>query len=564
MAEPLQPLEASVEEITMTSFSIVRWISALDKKTKANELIASNQAPLVSIIVTTYKTPEDFLVATLESILSQTYTNWEACIVDDGSQEGRLEEILNEYARHDPRIHVKVNKSNYGISAATNSAITLAKGQYLAFLDHDDELMPDAIELCVRQLICDDSDAVYTDQVTVDPTGSILHQFHKPDWSPEYFRHVMYVGHLLVVRHEIVKQIGGFLSKYDGVQDYEFFLRLTEKTARISHVAKVLYKWKAIPGSLATATDAKIGISDLQAEAVKAHLDRCGIEGIAVPHKQFAHRCRVIPQLKHHPKVSIIIPTKDQPKLIEQCLASIFQKTTYPAFEVVIIDTGTTDEDALKTLSSYPVKVLKYSGLFNFSAACNLGAKHAAGDIFLFLNNDTEVISGNWLENLALHFIEKDVGVVGALMLYPNGGVQHAGVVIGARGTADHVMRHFPAESDGYAGSLSCPREVSAVTGACLSIRREIFSQVGGFSELYGTHYQDVDLCLKVRQLQYRCIFTPEAKLVHHESPSRGSRYDFLDRLLFIDSWKETIAQGDQYYSRFFSLQDLDYSAAGK
>jgi GT2 family glycosyltransferase len=370
----------------------------------------------------------------------------------------------------------------------------------------------------------------------------------------------MYVGHMLVVRRSLANRLGGFRREFDGVQDFEFMLRLGEATPAVAHLPEVLYHWRAIDGSLAAASDAKHGIDGLQAGAVQAHLDRLGIPATATAHPRFRHRCVVSPKLARFPRVSIVIPTKDQPGHIGGCLASIFAKTRYPDFEVVVVDNGTTDERAAAMLRAHPVRVVPFTSSFNFSAASNAGAAAATGEVLVFLNNDTTVISSDWLEHLVFHLVAADVGAVGPLLLYPDGSVQHAGVVLGARGTADHVMRRFPADADGYAGSLSCPREVSAVTGACLAIRRDAFVRVGGWNELYATHYQDVDLCLRLRRAGLRIIFTPDARLTHHESPSRGDRYDLLDRLLLIDTWKDELAAGDSAYPAACSLERLDYS----
>jgi GT2 family glycosyltransferase len=323
----------------------------------------------------------------------------------------------------------------------------------------------------------------------------------------------------------------------------------------------VLYHWHAVDGSIAASTTAKVGIADKQVRAVQSYLDRNAISAIATKHPTLPHRCRIKPVLNDYPRVTIIIPSKDQADIIKVCLDSIYNKTTYPNFEVIVVDSGTTQPEALEVLASHPVRVVPLERQFNFSAACNLGAKMASGAILVFLNNDTEVITEDWLEHLVFHLTAEDVGAVGPLLLYPDGKVQHAGVVLGARGTADHVMRHFPADSDGYAGSLSCPHEVSAVTGACLAVKKSTFLEIEEFSELYVTHYQDVDLCLKLRQRSLRCIFTPEARLFHHESLSRGQNsYDFLDRLLLIDSWREVLSTSDPYYPKQFSIDRLDYS----
>lgn len=517
-------------------------------------------APMISLLVPVFDPPAEILESMIASVLAQMSSRWQLVLVDDASRAAYVAEILARHAAGDPRITVHRRDTNGGIAAATNDALARATGEFVAFLDHDDLLAPDAVGRCADALAAGDIDVLYTDQDTIDARGRPVHVFHKPDWSPEYLRHVMYVGHLLVVRHRIAERLGGLDSAFDGVQDFEFALRLGEATPRIAHLPEVLYHWRAVRGSVAASSGAKRGIDELQARAVQAHLDRCGIAARAAPHPRLAHRCVVTPRPAAGPRVSVVIPSRDRPDLIGPCLRSIFEHTAWPDVEVVVVDTGTTDERALAIYREHPVRVVEQPGPFNFSAANNRGAAVATGEILVFLNNDTTVVSPDWLGHLAFHLAAADVGAVGPLLVYPDGGVQHAGVVLGARGTADHVMRRFPADADGHAGSLSCPREVSAVTGACLAIRRDTLTRVGGWNELFATHYQDVDLCLRLRRAGLRCLFTPDVRLVHHESPSRGSRYDMLDRLLLLDTWGDVLAAGDSFYPAACSLDRLDYS----
>ncbi|HUJ25941.1 MAG TPA: glycosyltransferase family 2 protein, partial [Myxococcales bacterium] len=304
----------------------------------------------------------------------------------------------------------------------------------------------------------------------------------------------------------------------------------------------------------------KSGITGLQAAAVNAHLQRVGIGARAEPHPRFEHRVLLKPEPAAAPLVSIVIPTKDAPHHITRCLESIFAKSTYPSFEVVVVDNGTTDPRALEALRKHPVKVVPFAQKFNFSMANNLGVAQSRGEIVILLNNDTEVIDADWMQTIVFQLLQPGVGAVGPLLLYPDGSVQHAGVVLGFRGTADHVMRNFPSDSDGYFGSLSCAREVSAVTAACLAMRRADYDAVGGFVDHYATHYQDVDLCLRIRAMGKRIIHTPRARLYHHEGGSRGSAYDHLDRALLVDCWGEVIDRGDPYYNPHFTLERHDYS----
>ncbi len=515
--------------------------------------------PLISVVMPTYNTPEPYLRAALESVRNQLYEHWELCVIDDASTQPHVRRTLQAFAAQDSRIRPIFRAVNGNISAATNEALAAARGEFVALLDHDDELTENALFEIALALDEDPSlDLIYTDHDKKDESGRCVEPHFKPDWSPEYFRGVMYVGHLLCVRRALLAAIGGFRSAYDGVQDYEAALRLSERTTRIHHVPKVLYHWRMLPGSFAQATDAKAHCAHLQAGAVSEHLGRLGLSAHA---EDFAggHRARIVPAPRTTwPKVSIIIPTKDAPDYLERCLESIFRRSSYPNFECVLGDNGTTHPRALALMRQYACVRVDCTGPFNFSRVNNRCVEVAEGDFLLFLNNDTEVITPDWIEQL-LYFAEQpDVGAVGALLLYPDQTVQHAGVILGPRGTADHLMRGFPRAVDGYAGSLVASREVSAVTAACLMVKRTLFEEIGGFNEHYFTHYQDVDLCLALRRAGKRNIFTPNAELFHHESVSRKAYYDMIDRNLLLDRWDD-LAGGDPYYNPNFDSEHDDY-----
>jgi GT2 family glycosyltransferase len=516
--------------------------------------------PLVTVLTPVYNTDPKWLARAVESVRRQTYRHWQLVLADDGSTNEPTLEYLRSLAG-DAAIEVLLAEANEGIAAASNRALGAAEGEFVAFLDHDDELDPDALLECVRRLNeRPQTDAIYTDEDKIDRRGALSEPFFKPDWSPELLRGVMYVGHLLVVRRSLVESIGGLDPAFDGVQDFELMLRVSERTGRIEHVPRVLYHWRKLPNSIAASLDAKEGISDLQAAAVNRHLERSGARAFARPNPELPHRVLI-----HHkprprwPRVTVIVPTKDAPAHLGRCLDSIFSRSTYPNFGVLLVDTGTTDAEALRLFDRHPVEVLPFEGPFNFSRVNNVGARHADGDFVVFLNNDTEVQTPEWIEAIVGLAERGGVGAVGPLLLYPNSSVQHAGVVLGLRGTADHIMRGFPASSDGYAGSLSCTREVSAVTAACLLMRRGLFLDLGGFDEHFATHYQDVDLCLRVRRSGARILYTPRAVLRHHEGATRGDHYDHLDRALLLDRWGDTIARGDPYYNASLSLAGADY-----
>ena len=446
-----------------------------------------------------------------------------------------------------------------GISAATNRALDMAQGEYVCFLDHDDLLHPFALE-AMREKLGEGYDVVYSDEDKLDDaTGDLVEPFFKPDWSPEYFRGAMYVGHLLCVRRELALSTR-FDPSFDGVQDFEFMLRLSETGPKIGHIPRILYHWRKTPGSIAEKTDAKPRIGALQERAVNAHLERQNLRARA-EQSTLPHRLKLVPLSREsYPRVSIIIPTRDAPDLLGRCLKSLFEKSSYPNFEVIVMDNESTDEEALRLMKEYPVRRITFPDPFNFSRANNQGAAAATGELLVFLNNDTEVIAEDWLQHLAYYAEQPDVGAAGAVLAYEDRTVQHAGVALGMRGTADHTMRGFPIGVDGYAGSLVCAREVSAVTGACLMIRKSLFEEIGGLNPHFFTAYQDVDLCLRLRARGLRVICTPRAVLLHHESVSRQSYYDMIDRMLLLDQWEAVIERGDPYYNPNLNLERGDYS----
>ncbi|MBE7217442.1 MAG: glycosyltransferase [Caulobacteraceae bacterium] len=524
-------------------------------------------SPLISLVTPLHATPPAFLHACVCSVLHQPYARFELILVDDGSPDPATLRQARSYAAQDPRVRVVARTRNGGVSRASNDGLAAAGGAWTAFLDHDDELTPDALVAVAERLRAEPAlDAVYTDQLKVDVHGRVIDHHFKPDWSPIHALGVMYVGHLLVVRTALARAVGGFDPAFDGVQDYDFLLRLSERTAAIGHIALPLYKWRASPASLAADSDAKAGVDALQRCALAAHLARRGRSWAVEPHPEPRLRQRMVlaPSARTAaPRVSVVIPTRDQGAAVARCLDTLFDLTDHPAFEVLLVDNGTTDPVALEAFERHPARRIGFDQPFNFSRACNAGAAAARGEHLVFLNNDTEVLQADWLRRLQLYLEDPRVGAVGPVLLYPDRTVQHAGVVLGARGTADHVMRRFPAHVDGYAGSLSTAREVSAVTAACLMIPRRLFVGLGGFCADYAAHYQDVDLCLRLRERGLSVICAARPTLVHHESLTRAAGgYDFGDRALLIDRWRERLEAHDPYFSPWLDRQRLDYSLA--
>jgi GT2 family glycosyltransferase len=537
-----------------------RAVDLLSDRFAAHAQLAPSGPPTFSIITPAFNTSARWFAEAGTSLLEQSFANWEWCVVDDESSDRETRKLLNTLANVSPRLHIQ-RIAKGGISAATNAALELATGDFVCFLDHDDVLDSVALELLERHA-GSDCDVIYSDEDKLeDSKGRLVEPFFKPDWSPEYFRGAMYVGHLLCIRRELAHRVR-FDPAFDGVQDFEFMLRVSETGARICHLAEPLYHWRKTRGSIAASSDAKPHITELQAQAVNAHLQRLGLAARAIP-ASVPHRLRIVPAARTStPLISIIIPTKDAPELLGRCLESIMTQTSYSQFELVLIDNETTDAEALQLMKHYPARRVLCDGRFNFSRANNLGAREARGAFLAFLNNDTEVLEPAWLQHLLYYAEQEDVGAVGALLLYPDRTVQHAGIALGMRGTADHVMRRFPATVDGYGGSLVCAREVSAVTAACMMMRKSLFAQIGGFNEHFFTAYQDVDLCLRLRQQNLRIIYTPQAALIHHESTSRKKYYDMVDRMLLLDQWETLIEAGDPYYNRHLDLERGDYSVA--
>lgn len=512
-----------------------------------------------SIITPTYNTKPQWLAEAALSVLEQSFGNWEWCLVDDGSTDRELLRLLEQLGSAHRRVRVAFQE-NAGISAATNRALEMATGKFVCFLDHDDLLASDALAR-MQEKLSGGFDVVYSDEDKLeDASGARVEPFFKPAWSPEYLRGVMYVGHLLCVRCEIAQRVG-FDSTYDGIQDFEFMLRVGESGANIGHLPEVLYHWRKTAGSIAENSDAKSGIDALQVRAVNAHLSRIGLPGRA--ETKLPHRLRIVPFAREkHPRVSIIIPSRDAPEHVGRCLRTLFGNTSYPDFEVIVMDNDTSDPDAVRILAEHPIRRIPFPGKFNFSRANNQGVAAAEGEFIVFLNNDTEIITPGWLQHLLYYAGQQDVGAAGALLVYDDRTVQHGGVALGMRGTADHLMRDFPMGVDGYAGSLACAREVSAVTAACMMMRKSLFHETGGFNERYFTAYQDLDLCLRLRARGLRVVHTPEAVVVHHEWTSRKTYYDMVDRMLLLDQWEPVIEAGDPYYNRNLNLERGDYSPA--
>ena len=484
--------------------------------------------PLFSVIMATYDTPEKYLRAALDSVRSQVYPDWELCIADDASQDPRVRRVLEEYARLDPRIKLTFRTENGHISRASNSALATATGEFVGFLDHDDLITPDALfECAVVANRIPDVDMIYSDEDKIAEDGTLSDPFFKPEWNPDTFLSRMYTCHFGVYRRSLVESLGGLRHEFDGSQDYDLVLRLTEKTGRIHRIPKVLYHWRVHPASTASTADVKPYAAGAAERAITEAIARRGEPGRALEREDAPGTYIVRYEIRDRKKVSVIVPTRNHGDDIDRCLGSIFAKNTYDDFEVVILDNGSDEKSSLQTFERWTktdprVKVVRYDAPFNYPRINNYAASQCDGHYLLFLNNDCEVISADWMEAMVEQAQRPSVGAVGALLLYPDGTIQHAGVIVGLGGVAGHSHKHFPGDAPGYFYTLRAINNVTAVTAACMMVRRSVFEELGGFNEDFAVAFNDVDFCMRLRKAGYRNLYLPHVKLYHFESKSRG------------------------------------------
>ena len=529
--------------------------------------------PLISVVLPVYNTPLPFLRRCIDSVRDQTYQNWELCIADDASPDPRIEECLRAYARDDARIKVVIREENGHISLATNSALAMVTGSHVAFLDHDDELSPDALHQVVLALAeHPQARLLYSDEDKIDADGRRFEPHFKPGWNPELLRSQNYICHLMVVETNLLAQVGVLRAGFEGSQDHDLVLRCTEVLApeQICHIPRILYHWRAIEGSTALGGDQKNYASEAGRRAVSEHLQRIRRPGTVDIVSPGCYRTRLAPAAL--PKVSVVIPTRDRADLLAICTTSVLEKTDYPDFEVVVVDNGSLDPDAralLKALRNTPrVRVLDYPIPFNFSAIVNHGARQAAGDVLCLLNNDTEVINPSWLLELVGRAVQRDAGAVGAMLYYPDNTIQHAGVVLGLGGVAGHVYTRMGRGAPGYMARAWVAQNMSAVTAACMAVRKSVFEEVGGFDEALPVAFNDIDFCLRVLQCGYRNVWTPYAELYHHESASRGSEDSPEKRQRFAAEvhamkWRwGDVLHDDPAYNPNLTLDQGDYGLA--
>jgi GT2 family glycosyltransferase len=554
------------------------WIPRYDRM-RRRDVSAIRQAtarlayqPLLSVIMPVYNSDERWLRMAIGSVENQLYTNWELCIADDHSSDPRVAEVLREIQGREPRLKLHFREVNGHISAASNSALALASGEFVVLLDHDDVLPRHALAAVVHELNRrPDADIIYSDEDRLDETGLRYDPYFKPDWNPELFYSQNLISHLGVYRTAMVRQVGGFREGFEGSQDYEMALRVIEHTqpGRIRHIPLILYHWRAIPGSAALDVDQKSYATDAARLAVQAHFTRTGVQATVEPAPRAAYYHRIRYRLPApRPHVTIIIPTKDRVDLLSRCLGSIVSRSTYGTFDIVIVDNGSTEPESHSYFDQVQhdscVSLQRIDEPFNFSRLNNVAAARARGPLLCFLNNDTEVISADWLEEMVSHAVREGVGAVGAMLYYPNNTMQHAGVVLGLGGIASHAHRGQRRGMPGNYGRAALTQTMSAVTAACMVLRKTAFDAVGGFDETLAVAYNDVDLCLRLGVEGFRNVWTPFAELYHFESISRGDDLQGENRPRFLaesqamrDRWQGLLT-ADPYYNPNLSLTRAD------
>ena len=529
-------------------------------------------SPLISVAVPAYRTPEKFLAQMIDSLLAQTYGNWELCIANGSPEDSAMKKVLEEYTKKDSRIRVSELTENKGIAGNTNAALEMAQGEFVGLLDHDDLLAPNALYEIVRALDEDRNlDAVYTDEDKVTTELDEHFQPHlKPDFNLDLLRSNNYICHFFVVRRSIVQKVGGFCQEFDGAQDHDFIFRCIETAEKVGHIPEILYHWRTHKASTADNPASKMYAFDAGKRAIEAHLKRTGTEGI-VSHTPDLGFFRVKYPVQGQPLVSVIIPNKDEKETLKACIDSIREKTEYPNYEIIIVENNSTTDEIFqyyKELSQDSrIRLLRWKKEFNYSAINNYGVRHANGEYLLFLNNDVTVITPGWIKELLGVCQRPEVGAAGVKLIYPDNTIQHAGCVIGLGGIAGHMFVDMPANRTGYLHKASILQDMSAVTAACMMMKRTAFEEAGGFTEKLSVAFNDVDLCLKVRKNHKLIVYDPYVQLYHMESKTRGAEDNkekvrrFQEEIQYMRcQWIDILKKGDPYYNKNLSLTKWNYS----
>ena len=547
-----------------------------DKRRREEEAVTFDRDITFSILVPLYNTPQNFLEDMIRSVQNQTYPKWELCLAD-GSDDKHdyVGDYVRSLAETDKRIVYKKLKKNRGIAENTNACIAISSGDYIALFDHDDLLHPSALFRVMQEICNKDADFVYTDEATFfgNNPNNVTTAHFKADFAVDTLRSYNYICHLSVFSRELMNKVGTFRKECDGSQDYDMILRLTEQAKNVVHIPELLYYWRGHKNSTAQDITSKPYIVNAAHKALIDHLERVGQPGTVI-NSSFPSTYRILYDIEGSPLISILIPNKDEVPTLDTCIRSIYGKTTYENFEVIIIENNSTDE---KTFEYYEqlqeeydnLRVVVWKDVFNYSAINNFGFKEAKGDYVILLNNDVEIITNKWIENMLMYAQRNDVGAVGAMLYYPDDTIQHAGVIVGLGGVAGHSHKYFPRGSFGYMARATIAQNLSAVTFACVMMRSDVYREVNGLDEAFKVAFNDVDMCMRIRKAGYLIVFTPYAELYHHESKSRGQE-DTPEKIKRFQSeierfkgrWGEELAAGDPYYNKNLTLNHEDFSFA--
>ena len=569
---------------------------ATEKELQEQRKNPPEHGPIISIVVPVYRTPEIYLREMIESVVNQTYGNWELCLADaspkgeqlrqdlkkikgrktrealmkipDGDTE--LTSVIREYQLKDSRIRYEILKENKSIAENSNAAMEMATGDFVGLLDHDDTLEPNALYEVARKICEDDRvDVVYTDEDKINSKGTKhLTPNMKPDFNLDLLRSNNYICHLFVVRRILMEKVGGFRKEFDGAQDYDFILRCTEEAEKIAHVHKVLYHWRTHEKSTSDNPESKIYAFHAGRRAVEAHLQRLGIQAEVEETCDLGYY-RVKYPVIGSPMVSILIPNKDQLQTLKKCLKSIWEKTEYTNYEILIIENNSTEKETFefykKIDGRHHVRVLYWDKEFNYSSINNFGAAQAKGEYLLLLNNDTEVITKGWMKELLSHCQRPEVGMVGAKLYFPDNTIQSAGTIIGMGGMADHAFVNMDRKKSGYMYRASIQVDMSGVTAACAMVKRSVYEEVHGLEEKLTVAFNDVDLGLKIVTAGYLIVFDPYAELYHYESKSRGVNDEKKERharevKYTQEKWADFLAAGDPCYNQNLTLAKHNFS----
>ncbi len=517
-----------------------------------------------------YNVNVKWLDLAIKSVKNQWYENWELCIVDDASTKKEIKEFLQKI--DNPKIKIKFLEKNRGISGASNEALKLTGGEYIALMDHDDELTPDALYEVVKAINEKDAEFIYSDEDKIAMDGSFVEPHFKPDFAPDMFLSQNYISHLGVIKKDLIEKVGGWEVGLEGSQDYDLYLKVLEHTDKIYHIPKVLYHWRKIPGSTAAEYTDKSYAQEAGRKALENAMKRRRIKA-KVKNGKFPGTYKIEYQIKDYPLISIIIPFKDKPELLRQCINSILSKTTYKNFEIIGISNNSEERETfneMRRLESLDkrIKFYEYNIPFNYSKINNYAVEnYAKGKHIVLMNNDIEIITPNWIEEMLMFSQREDVGAVGAKLYYPDDTIQHAGVILGIGGVAGHSHKYFKKEDIGYFARPHIVQNVSAVTAALMMIKKNVFEEVGGFDEEHlKVAFNDVDLCLKIRQKGYLNVFTPWAEAYHYESKSRGAedtpekQERFKKEVEFMQNkWKNVLKKGDIYYNPNLTLDKENF-----